>query len=314
MLKGLKAWLDNQKKTREARKLARKNARRYKSRVIGSIRPQSKPNKPSPVKPSKPTSVKPTTVASVVDSAVLKPHVREGTKSAVLIGLNYTGTAAALKGCINDALRMRETLQKTYQYTNVSIFTDRDLSSQNNILQVLEKLVTSNDKTLFFQYSGHGTQVRDDDSDEADGKDEALYSVNDTIVRDDDILSQVQRIKKGTTMVIVIDACHSGTMIDLPYQLFGNNILRINENKVEGDIISISGCKDTQTSADVSSGLTAYGAMSNALQKVLGELSPSTTWRLLIEKLNTELRKDRHSQISQLCVSRPELVDQIVSL
>ena len=314
MFERLKALWKDRKKIREVRKLARKNRRRYKSRVIGSIRPV-KPTKPVWAKPTpiKPPQTKPA-VVSVVESAILKPHVREGTKSAVLVGLNYTGTAAALKGCINDALRMKETLQKKFNYNSVSMFTDKDLSTQNNVLYVLEKLVNSNDKTLFFQYSGHGTRITDDDGDEADGKDEALYSVNDTIIRDDDIYDQIKKIKKGTTMVIVIDACHSGTMIDLPYQLFGNNVIQINKNKVEGDIISISGCKDTQTSADVSVGATAYGALSNALQKVLGELSPSTTWRILIEKINTELRKDRHSQISQLCVSRPELVDQIVSL
>ena len=324
MLDNLKRWLDSQRKTSEAKKLARKTARRYKKRTIGILRPSTKPSLRPVIRPvirpvtnsgvAKPTGTKPVGVISVVDSLLAKQHIREGSKNAVLIGLNYTGTASALKGCINDALRMKETLEKKYNYINTKIYTDKDLTLENNILQVLEQLVTSGVDTLFFQYSGHGTQVRDDNGDEEDGKDEALYSVNNTIIRDDDILVQVKKVRKGVLLVLVFDACHSGTMVDLPYQLIGQEIKKINNNTLEGDIISISGCKDTQTSADVSSGFTSYGAMSNALQKVISEMSPSTTWRTLADKLNVELRTDRQSQIPQLCVSKPELVDQVVSL
>lgn len=308
MFEGFKAWLNKHKKEREVRKLAKKTSKRYKSRVIGVIRPA----KPSSVKPNKPNKV--STVSSVVNAAVTQPHIREGSKKAVLIGLNYTGTTAALKGCINDATRMKETLEKKYLYQNVTIFTDQNLSEDNNILEILEKLVTSDEKTLFFQYSGHGMQIQDNNGDEADGKDEALYSVCDTIVRDDDINERIRKVKKDVTMIIVVDACHSGTVVDLPYQLVGNEVKKVNNTEIVGDIVYISGCKDTQTSADISSAFTAYGAMSNALQKVITELSPSTTWRVLIDKLNKELRKERQSQIPQLCVSKPELVDRIVSL
>ena len=234
-------------------------------------------------------------------------------KKAVLIGLNYTGTSAALQGCINDAMRMAKTLQTKFDYKDTTVFTDRDLSRRNNILQVLDRLIDSKVKNLYFQYSGHGTQVYDHNNDEADGLDEALYSVGGTLITDDEINKRVQRIPNGTNMVLVIDACHSGTMIDLPYQLKNGKVVKINNNEVRGDVICISGCRDNQVSMDVNAENTSYGAMSNALQKVLTRVDVNTiTWKALVTELNAELRKDHYAQVPQLCVSRPDLINQIV--
>lgn len=49
------------------------------------------------------------------------------------------------------------------------------------------------DRTFMFQYSGHGTQLRDRNSDEPDGLDEALY-LYDGALLDDDIFEILQRI------------------------------------------------------------------------------------------------------------------------
>ncbi len=235
-------------------------------------------------------------------------------KKAVLVGLNYPGTRAALQGCINDATRMEQTLKTKYNYTDTTVLTDSDLSRNNNILQVLDSLVDSNNTTLFFQYSGHGTQVRDYNGDEADHKDEALYSVGGTIIIDDDINKRIKRVPSGSTLIMIIDACHSGTMVDLQYQLVGNNVVKVNSNQVNGNIICISGCRDTQVSMDVKAGATAYGAMSNALQYVLKKSTSKTTWRQVIDEVNTKLKLNNFTQLPQLCLSKPELVDMVINL
>lgn len=244
-----------------------------------------------------------------------KPEVKNTeNKEAALIGLNYTGTRYALRGCINDMNRMKTTLTKC-GYKNISVFTDKNLTTENNVLDVLNKLVSSDSQTLFFQYSGHGMQVQDRNNDEEDGLDEALASVNNTVILDDDINNVIKKVKAGTTMIIVIDACHSGTIIDLPYQLNSNgNVIKINENQVSGDIICISGCADNQVSLDITCGATSYGAMSNALQKVIKSMKNGTTWKELLFLLRYELKQDKTAQIPQLCVSRAELIDSVVKL
>ena len=137
---------------------------------------------------------------------------KTNTKKAVLVGLNYPGTPAALHGCINDISRMKQTLISKFGYVDVKTYTDVDMV---NILQVLNDLVKGPEQIKFFQYSGHGTQVIDTNGDESDGLDEALYSVNGTIITDDEINNVVCKLQQGKTLVMVIDACHSGSMIDL---------------------------------------------------------------------------------------------------
>jgi metacaspase-1 len=70
-------------------------------------------------------------------------------------------------------------------------------------------------------YSGHGTQIPDDDGDEADGMDEALCPVDyqtEGMIRDDDIYRElVATLPAGCRLTVLMDCCHSGTILDLPY-------------------------------------------------------------------------------------------------
>lgn len=244
------------------------------------------------------------------------PTTGSESKRAILIGLNYTGTRVALRGCINDANRMKKILVSKYGYKNIKVLTDKNITTQNNILQVLDNLVSGNDKQLYFQYSGHGIQKRDINGDESDGMDEGLYSVGGTIILDDQIIEVVKKVKLGVQLIMIIDACHSGTIVDLPYQYnsSADHTEKVNDNVVEGDVICITGSRDNQVSMDVNQGNVSYGAMSNALQKVLKRLKNTITWKLLINQLRVELQKNRYAQVPQLCVSRPELIDSIVKL
>ena len=237
-------------------------------------------------------------------------------KKAVLVGLNYTGTSIALQGCINDANRMKQTLKDKFGYKDVTVLTDRNITKQKNILELLDELIASKNNTMYFQYSGHGVQQYDRSGDETDRMDEALYSVDGTIITDDQINQRIRKVSEGKTLILVIDACHSGTMVDLPYQLKGDNIVKINNNQVTGDVICISGCRDNQVSMDIKKGNTAYGAMSNALQQVLkgNGINRKTDWRSLVNQIGTELKKNKYAQVPQLCVSRPELINMVVSI
>jgi Caspase domain len=63
--------------------------------------------------------------------------------------------------------------------------------------------------------------VRDENGDEADGQDEVLFPGDYTqagCIKDDEIYAEfVARISPGVHVVAVIDSCHSGTAMDLPY-------------------------------------------------------------------------------------------------
>jgi Caspase domain len=69
---------------------------------------------------------------------------------------------------------------------------------------------------------GHGSRVRDQDGDEEDGYDETLVPVDfqrSGQIRDDDIYKMlVKPMRSGVTMTCLMDCCHSGTVLDLPYR------------------------------------------------------------------------------------------------
>jgi len=75
---------------------------------------------------------------------------------------------------------------------------------------------------FFLHYSGHGTKIKDDDrSEEDDGYDEALVPVDydsNGLILDDDLYDIVVKgLPEGVHVVCLMDCCHSGTVLDLPY-------------------------------------------------------------------------------------------------
>jgi len=74
---------------------------------------------------------------------------------------------------------------------------------------------------VFIHFSGHGGQIVDTSGDEDDGFDEILipgdYKTSGQIV-DDDIYDEfVTKMSAGVRVTAMIDCCHSGTAMDLPY-------------------------------------------------------------------------------------------------
>ena len=77
--------------------------------------------------------------------------------------------------------------------------------------------LTAPGDTLFFHYSGHGTQVpTDHDDPEVDGLDEAIVPVDMNLIVDDDLRLILCQLPLGARMTMLADCCHSGTMMDHP--------------------------------------------------------------------------------------------------
>ncbi|KAJ9048573.1 T-complex protein 1 subunit eta [Entomophthora muscae] len=126
-------------------------------------------------------------VPSGMGSAVAVSNF-SGRKKAVLIGINYFGTNAELRGCINDVNNVTDFISRNYGFStdNIVILTDDQkndssrMPTRANILQAMQWLVADarpND-SLFFHFSGHGSQREDKDGDEDDGFDETICPVD----------------------------------------------------------------------------------------------------------------------------------------
>jgi len=75
---------------------------------------------------------------------------------------------------------------------------------------------------VYLHYSGHGVSIPDQNGDEADKKDEALVPVDYRdvgVIRDDKLVKiLVKKLAAGVFVTSLMDCCHSGTVLDLPFK------------------------------------------------------------------------------------------------
>ena len=257
-------------------------------------------------------------------------------KYALLIGINYIGTSNRLYGCINDVIAMRKYLieKKGYSDKNIIMLRDDDkffkLPNRKNILEEFNELIkkanTDNSSEIFFQFSGHGTYAKDNNGDELDGKDEYICPVDLNCIRDDEIRSILDKLNNNTTLLSVMDCCHSGTSMDLPflYNQIGGRIMMVQNNSTKyrsllgKKIYSLSGCRDDQTSADaynvysvllnsdskfqINNSNRAGGALTSTLLNLLNS-NNALNFTNILPSLQTNLKKSYFTQIPHLSSS-----------
>ena len=230
-------------------------------------------------------------------------------KNALLIGCNYIGTQYELNGCINDVENIQNKLKSQYGFNNILIMSDKTSKKPTkvNILGEIKILLTnanSGDK-LFLVFSGHGTTIKDTNSDEKDGLDEMFVPLDFNCISDDEIKSFINNnLKKDVTLFALFDCCHSGTILDLRYQYFDSeNYDNSTENTKEietiGNIIMISGCMDNQTSADAYINSKYQGAMTWSFLDAVNK-NPNLSWKELITTMRSSLKTSKYQQIPQL--------------
>ncbi|KAJ8761154.1 hypothetical protein K2173_001210 [Erythroxylum novogranatense] len=153
-------------------------------------------------------------------------------KKAVLIGINYPGTKAELKGCVNDVRRMYRCLVDRFGFNeeDITVFIDTDDSytqpTGKNIRRALTQLVESGEPGdfLFVHYSGHGTRLPAETGDDDDtGYDECIVPCDMNLITDDDFKELVDRVPEGCRLTIVSDSCHSGGLIDDAKEQIGHS-------------------------------------------------------------------------------------------
>ena len=146
--------------------------------------------------------------------------------AALLIGINYTGTEAALRGCHNDVKHMAQWLQAYHgmspDHIRVLMDTPRlpatDQPTRANIVEALKGLSRNTAAaTVLIHYSGHGGTMPDRNGDEDDGEDSTLIPVDyETagIICDDEFRAILNGFGPHQRVIVVGDCCHSGTLCD----------------------------------------------------------------------------------------------------
>ena len=152
-----------------------------------------------------------------------------------MCGIGYAGTPDYLDGPVNDVKRIHSWLLELGFHEQV-LLTDfappSDIPAEShgnptheNLVKGLRWLAHNSlpGDALFFYYSGHGASLRDRSGDEVDHRDEALVPSDHTssgFLIDSDIARLLVRpLPEGVRLTALLDCCHSGTALDLPYAL-----------------------------------------------------------------------------------------------
>jgi hypothetical protein len=243
-------------------------------------------------------------------------------KKALLIGINYYDTpSVALKGCVNDVVNMRNMLIDAYGYDSANITVLRDDATNainkptlTNIVSQLTSIIAQSAtlKEIWIHYSGHGSQIRDTNGDEADKKDEIIVPADYLragLITDDAIFNIVKNSRCPT--MLIFDSCNSGTMCDLMWNFNATSATQVNAVKTNNKAITnpniycFSGCRDDQTSADTYSTISqqACGAMTSAVIESLRWNKHNVDIKKLYVDVVAFLRQSGLTQVPQLSSS-----------
>lgn len=276
-------------------------------------------------------------------------------KRAVLIGINkYQIPGSDLSGCVNDVKNLRGVLTSYYGFAEKDITTLTDSRATKKAMQAaIQKLIRSGKKgdTLLLHYSGHGSNVPDDNGDEADNRDEILCPTDldwKDPFRDDWLRQALGKLQSGVNLTVIMDCCHSGTItraiippdaprrerfLPCPLDLMATESGRKLRGTVRGrlgkaprgrkrksDIVNadiqeilITGCRDTQTSADADIGGSYNGALTYYLVESIKEAEGKLTYRELHRRTVAKLKQNDFAQVPQLEGQRTSFDRQFLS-
>lgn len=230
-------------------------------------------------------------------------------KYALLIGINYWGTPLQLTACHRDVYNIGNLLRNFFGFQEIIELTENEpsnkekLPTKDNILlnlSLLLKKMKSGDE-LFVYYSGHGYYIENPFSDEKDKRDELLCPLDcDShpsgfgYIVDDTILHMFQSTPASNLNIcFIIDACHSGSICDLPYSYDGltttAEITPKNE-KMRNHVLNISSCRDDEVSYEnqiINQGIFT-GTFVRYLVGLLNNQTIQTRGQKLLRQITTE--------------------------
>ena len=127
-------------------------------------------------------------------------------------GLEYA--FPKLHYCAKGAHSMANALSE--EFPNQRVLVDREVT-HDAVRQAITGWLSQapENATVLIFYSGHGSQQRDTNGDEADGYDETIvpwdYGRRQMFIVDDELREWLSSVR-ATKVVLIFDSCHSGTM------------------------------------------------------------------------------------------------------
>ena len=250
-------------------------------------------------------------------------------KYALLVGINKyrPDLNCDLRGCVNDAIGIKEDLINIFGFNNDNIrMLLNEQATYNNMLSNLRWLVDHEDAELVFGYSMHGSQTPDLNNEEIDGLDEVLvpYDHSWNVPLIDDIIGEiVEKTPQSSFLTILADSCNSESASRGFFQDRRSLLLRKNKArciKSNSDMqhegiglkkigtraplnhVMYAACKDSETAADAFIDGKWQGSFTAYRRKFWGN---NKTWASIHPDVLNTIRQHGFSQTP--CLNGREL-------
>lgn len=157
-------------------------------------------------------------------------------------------------------------IKKTFKNSKVREMTPSNFEKTLAELLLAVLSIPKNEKVfIYLHYSGHGYQIPNKLKFKKGNRDEAILVGPTTLATGADIRDNFfAHFGSNVQIFSLWDACHSGSIADLPFKWDGRSWenCTINENKrkkIEAKIVSISACDDNQVDAQITGNIIGYG-------------------------------------------------------
>lgn len=191
---------------------------------------------------------------------------------------------------ITDEKPKKRSLKVSYDY---KVKRQKCIRALENLYRNVEE-----NSNILIYYSGHGSTQRSNNKEDNENIDQVLNLSDGSIITDNELRKYIvgnYPTKKNIKVIVIVDSCHSGDVLDLNFQYEQINdisdrfiTLRNIQTQKEKQIMLISGCTPSQSTVDGPQG----GAFTRALYEVLKnpkkdrKITLLILYSLIVEKLS----------------------------
>lgn len=203
---------------------------------------------------------------------------------ALIVGINYYEKGSCLYGCVNDATRVANVLERNGDGSpnfDIKLLIAENLHNtltRKVLLDNIIKLFEDDADTALLYYSGHGGI-----SDEGEGflcpSDFSKLDTGILLSEINDIIAQ----SKAKNKIIILDSCHSGAMGNVETNIFENlAILK------EGTTVLTAATMDQYAIEQNGTGVFTnllVDALSGSAANILGQITPGSVYAHIDQSL-----------------------------
>ncbi|MBX7173266.1 MAG: caspase family protein [Pyrinomonadaceae bacterium] len=232
----------------------------------------------------------------------------------------------------NDIEAIKQTLVRKFNFKPAEIKTllTKQETTKQSILNAFKGLIVKvqTGDIVYLHYSGHGSQVLDDNGDELDGLDETLVPSDyksrrdgSRNIRDDEIGKFLEELKakKPSNVTFVVDSCFSGTITREGRQLVRGESYKgktpkvspnvaiddsrglISKESLGSNFVIISATRSDQTAKETDNDSNGkMGALTYSLVKAFNEATPNSTYRDVFDRVQTFVSQRVEAQNPQI--------------